>query len=137
MSFENFIFIDIVIVKVGEVTGSDVIVGTLLKRNSLCNRELYVFLAIFCMWTITKGSITSKNMPTICVFHASFIHLLPPLTSLPVTNLTLKKSRKMKFLNDKLYYVLSQKDSMITNMQNPQSWYKHFKNYCKWNMKEE
>ena len=70
LSFLNFIFVDFFAGKVDKVTGSDVIVGTLLERNSVCNRELYVFLVISCTRTNTKGILASKNMPNRCILYA-------------------------------------------------------------------
>ena len=70
MSFKNFIFMDFFAVKVDKVTGSDVIVGTLLERNSVCNRKLYVFLVISCTRTNTKGILASKNMANRCILYA-------------------------------------------------------------------
>ena len=61
---------DFFAVKVNKMTGSDVIVGTLLERNSVCNRELYVFLIISCTRTNTKGILASKNMPNRCILYA-------------------------------------------------------------------
>ena len=46
LSFKNFMFMDVFAVKINKVTGSDVIVGTLLERSSVCNRIVYVFLII-------------------------------------------------------------------------------------------
>ena len=65
-----FIFMDFFTVKVDKVTGSDVIVGMLLERNSVCNRELYVFLIISCTRTNTKGILASKNMPNRGILYA-------------------------------------------------------------------
>ena len=47
--------------------------------------------------------------------------IMTSMTSLPVTlsTLTAKKSMKMKFLNDKMYYIFSQKNPKIMNTQNP------------------
>ena len=60
----DFIFVDFFSVK---VTGSDVKVGTLLVRNSVCNRERYDFLIISCICTITKGILASKRMNNVDV----------------------------------------------------------------------
>ena len=51
----------------GKVTGSDVIVGTLLE--TVFATELYVFL-ISCTRTNTKGILASKNMPNRCILYA-------------------------------------------------------------------
>ena len=60
---------DFLAVTVDKVTGSDVIVRTLLERDSVCNRELYVFLIISCTRTNTKGILASKNMPNRCILY--------------------------------------------------------------------
>ena len=70
LSFLDFIFMNFFAGKVDKVTGSDVIVETLLERNSVCNRKLYVFLVISCTRTNTKGILASKNMPNRCILYA-------------------------------------------------------------------
>ena len=51
---------------------------------------------------------------------------IPGLTSLPST-LTAKKSMKMKFLANKIYYNFFQENPKITNMENSHRRYRHFK----------
>ena len=51
---------------------------------------------------------------------------IPGMTSLP-SNLKAKKSTKIKFSADKIYYIFPQKYRKITNMQNRQSSDSHFK----------
>ena len=72
---------DFFTVKVDKVTGSDVIVGTVLERNSVCNREFDVFLIISCMRTNTKGFLASKNMLNRCILYALFNHAHYDVTS--------------------------------------------------------
>ena len=105
---------DFFAVKVNKMTGSDVIVGTLLERNSVCNGELYVFheriRREFLLLNTCQIDVYSAPCPP-----------APTMTSLPVTILTAKKSMKMIFLNDKMCYIFSQKNPKIMNTQNPQT----------------
>ena len=65
-------------------------------------------------------------------FHIDWF-LIPGLTSLPST-LTAKKSMKMKFSADKIYYNFFQENPKITNIENSHRCYRHFKRnpnlYC-------
>ena len=61
---------DFFAVKFDKVTGSDVIVGMPLERNSVCNRQLYVFLIFSCTRTDTKGILASRNMINRCILYA-------------------------------------------------------------------
>ena len=76
---------DFFAVKVNKMTGSDVIVGTLLERNGVCNGELYVFHER--IWR----EFLLLNTCQIDVYSVP----CPPartMTSLPVTILTAKKN---------------------------------------------
>ena len=54
------------------------------------------------------------KVPKVFVYMKTFLQI-PWLTSLPST-LTAKKSMKMKFSADKIYYNFSQENSKFTNM---------------------
>ena len=69
MSAKHFIFRDFLAVA-GIVTGSDVNVGTLLVGSSVCNREIYDFLIVSSISTITKRILDSKNISNRCVVYA-------------------------------------------------------------------
>ena len=69
------------LVTVDEVAGSDVKLGTLLERNSVGNGEIYDFLIISCIPTITKGILASKNMLNRCVVYAFSTHTYFAVTS--------------------------------------------------------
>ena len=103
---------DFFAVKVNKMTGSDVIVGTLLERNGVCNGELYVFheriRREFLLLNTCQIDVYSAPCPP-----------APTMTSLPVTILTAKKSMKMIFLNDKMCYIVFQKSPKIMNTQIP------------------
>ena len=79
MLAENFIFMNFF---AGKVTGSDTWqAGTLLVRNSVCNREIYYFLIISCISTITKRIPNSKNMPNRWVVYSFSIRAYFDVTS--------------------------------------------------------
>ena len=79
------------------------------------------------MWTITKGSLASKNMPNICVLHALSIRASFDVTS--SNNFDAQKVQEDEIFKRQDVTFFSQKDPKITIMQNPQSLYKHFKFY--------
>ena len=87
-----------------------------MVRNSVGNREIYVFLIISCISTITKEIRASKNMLNIDVYigHAFFTRPYFDVTS--CNNLDSKKSTKIALLKDKICYIFSEENPKITNI---------------------
>ena len=103
LSFLDFIFMNFFAGKVDKVTGSDVIVETLLERNSVCNRKLYVFLVISCTRTNTKGILASKNMPNRCILYALSTRAYYDVTS--SNNFDCEKVHEDIFEHDVLHFL--------------------------------
>ena len=89
-----------------------------------CHRCHDVFLIISCTRTNTKGP--SKNMPNRCMFYALSTRGYYDVIS--GNNFDCKKVHEDDIFErqDVLYYIFSQKNPKIMNMQNPQTWDRHF-----------